>query len=68
MDPILPGEFYCGISSSGLGLSQPRIELTGVFEVIRNGYTTIRGALISQVIPERLYLITRDTRLGVQGS
>ena len=65
MDPILPGEFYCGISSSGLGLSQPRIELTGVLEVIRNGYTTIRGEFVSQKILESFNLVTRDTRLGV---
>jgi hypothetical protein len=65
MDPILPREFYCGISSSGLSRSQPRIELTGVLELIRNGYTTVRGGLISQEILERLNLITRDTRLGV---
>ena len=58
MDPILPGEFYCGMSSSGLSLNQPRIELTGVLELVRNGYTTIGGALISQEIPECLYLIT----------
>lgn len=61
MDPILPGEFYCGISSSGLGLNRPRTEHTGVLELIRNGYTTIRGALISQEILERLNLVTRDT-------
>ena len=65
MDSILPGEFYCGISSSVSSRSQARIELTGVLEFIRNGYTTIRGALISQEIFERLNLITRDTRLGI---
>jgi len=40
-------------------------EFYGVLELIRNGYTTIRGALISQEIFEHLNLITRDTRLGV---
>ena len=65
MDPILPREFYCGTSWSGLSRSQQRIELTGVLELIRNGYTAIRGALISQEIFERLDLITRDTRLCV---
>jgi hypothetical protein len=65
MNPILPREFYCVISSSGLSHSQPRIQLTGVLELIRNGYTAIRGALISQEILEHLNLITRDTRLGV---
>jgi hypothetical protein len=57
MDPILPGEFYCGISSSGLSCNQPRTEHTGVLELIRNGYTTIRGELISQEILECLNLI-----------
>ncbi len=47
------------------GQAVVRIELTGVLELIRNGYTTIRGALISQEILERLNLITRDTQLGV---
>jgi hypothetical protein len=65
MNPILPREFYCVISSSGSSHSQPRIRLTGVLELIRNGYTTIRGALISQEILEHFNLITRDTRLGV---
>ena len=65
MDPILPGEFYCGMSSSGLSSSQPRIELTGVLELICNGHTAIRGALVSQKIFKRVDLITRDTRLGV---
>jgi len=40
-------------------------EFYGVLELIRDGYTTIRGALISQEIPERLNLIIRDTRLGI---
>jgi len=65
MDPVLPRELNCVTSSSGLSRSHPRIELTGVLELIRNGHTTIRGALISQEIPERLNLITCDTRLCV---
>jgi hypothetical protein len=43
------------------------MELTGVLELICNGYTTIRGAFISQEIPERLDLITRSIRLCIQG-
>ena len=65
MDSILPRKFYCAISSSKLGRNQLWIELTGVLEFICNGYTTIRGALISQVIPERLNLIARDIGLCV---
>lgn len=41
------------------------MELTGVLELIRDGYTTIGGALISQEFFERLNLITRDIRLSV---
>ena len=66
MDPILPGEFYCA-TCSVLNRIEPRIELTGVFELICDGNTAIRGALISQEIPERLNLITRDIRLCIQG-
>ena len=65
MDPILPREFDCVTISLGLCRSQPRIELTGVLELIRNGYTTIRGALVSQKILERLNLITRGIRFFV---
>lgn len=66
MDSILPREFYCMISSSKLSLNQTRIELTGVLELICNGYTTVRGELISQLIPEGLNLIARDIGLCVE--
>lgn len=65
MDSILPRKFYCATSSSKLSRNQLRIGLTGVLELVCNGYTTIRGALISQVIPERLNLIARDIGLCV---
>ena len=64
MDPILSGELYC-TSPSESSSSQTLREPTGVLKLICNGYTTIRGALISQEILERLDLITCDIRLCI---
>jgi len=41
------------------------MKLTGVLELVCDRYTTVRGALISQEIPERLDLITRHIRLCI---